>query len=235
MPDSRRSTRSTRSTRSIHGVLPLLLILVTGGILAGCNIIVPVAYVLEGPGTIPAQYVLRETSTAVFIDDPDTVFPRTSLRSMVGVRITEDLISSGTIPSSMMVDSRDVLALARALETSESRVTIERIGREAGVEQIIYVSLDGFAMTLDGFTPRPTAVCSVKVLDLASGTRVFPAANPTGLEVIGQIREVDPINFESFAKRRQVEDNLAMELGKNVGFLFYEHDRVDLGENLGVR
>ena len=207
----------------------------TGGILAGCNIIVPVAYVLEGPGTIPAQYVLRETSTAVFIDDPDTVFPRTSLRSMVGVRITEDLISSGTIPSSMIVDSRDVLALARALETSESRVTIERIGREAGVEQIIYVSLDGFAMTLDGFTPRPTAVCSVKVLDLASGTRVFPVANPTGLEVIGQIREVDPINFESFAKRRRVEDNLAMELGKNVGFLFYEHDRVDLGENLGVR
>jgi hypothetical protein len=114
-------------------------------------------------------------------------------------------------------------------------VSIERIGREAGVEQIIYVSLDGFAMTLDGYTPRPTAVCSVKVLDLASGIRVFPIADPSGLEVIGQIREVDPINFESFAKRRQVEDNLANDLGENVGFLFYEHDRVDLGENLGVR
>ena len=104
--------------RSCRGLLPLLLIVVAGGVIAGCNIVVPVAYVLEGPGTIPAQYELRETSTAVFVDDPNTAFPRTSLRSMVGVRITDDLISSGTIPSSMMVDSRDVLALARALETT---------------------------------------------------------------------------------------------------------------------
>ena len=30
-------------------------------------------------------------------------------------------------------------------------------------------------------------------------------------------------------------DGDTAELGKNVGFLFYEHERVDLGENLGVR
>ena len=67
------------------------------------------------------------------------------------------------------------------------------------------------------------------------GSRVFPADDPNGLEVVGQIREVDPANFQSFAKRRRVEDDLAMRLGRNVGELFYEHERVDLGENLGIR
>ena len=35
--------------------------------------------------------------------------------------------------------------------------------------------------------------------------------------------------------RRFIEDELAVRLGKNVAQLFYEHDRVDLGENLGIR
>ncbi|MAB72359.1 MAG: hypothetical protein CMJ54_07610 [Planctomycetaceae bacterium] len=232
MHDSRPSARRVVGLRSM---LSLLVATVTTGLLVGCNIVVPVAYVLEGPGTIPAAYELRETTTAVFVDDPTNAFPRTALRSMVGVQITEGLIANEAISSNLMVDSRDVLALSRALETSNDRVSIERIGREAGVEQVLYVSLDGFALTLDGFTPRPTAVCRIKVLDLAMGSRVFPADDPNGLEVVGQLREVDPANFQSFAKRRRVEDDLAMRLGRNVGELFYEHERVDLGENLGIR
>ena len=93
-----------------------------------------------------------------------------------------------------------------------------------------------FALTLDGVTPRPTAVCNVKVLDIAAGIRVYPGeGSPTGREVVAQIREVDPSLFQSFAKRRKVEDDLAIELGKTVAEIFYEHERVELGENLGIR
>lgn len=212
------------------------LALVGGFLVAGCNVIVPVAYVIEGPGTIPAEFPLRDTSTAVFVDDRDSAFPRTALRAMVGAEITDRLIANEVMPARMLVDPRDVMALVRGLETSERRISIERIGREAGVEQIVYVELNGFALTLDGVTPRPTAVCSVKVLDLAAGVRVYPAeGSPGGREVVAQIREVDPSLFESFAKRRRVEDDLAMELGKIVAELFYEHERVELGENLGIR
>ena len=233
MPD--RSTTNPRSPLArIAGVVAGLVVLAAAG-LPGCNVIVPVAYVLEGPGTIPAEYQLRETSTAVFVDDRDNNFPRTALRAIVGVEITEQLIANKALPPSLMVDARDMIGLARALESSDNRVSIERIGREAGVEQVIYVELEGFALTTDGVTPRPTAMCRVKVLDLAAGMRVYPMDTATGQEVIANIREVDPSLFESFAKRRRIEDDLAMRLGKTVAELFYEHERIDLGENLGIR
>ncbi len=126
--------------------------------------------------------------------------------------------------------------LGATIETSDRRVSIERIAREAGVEQIVYVEVKGFALTLDGFTPRPTAVANIKVLDVAANTKVFPGGgNPGGREVVAQVREVDPSNYESFAKRRRVEDDLAFKMGVTVAELFYEHQRVDLGENLGIR
>ncbi|MEE2894901.1 MAG: hypothetical protein VX726_04080 [Planctomycetota bacterium] len=224
MPDTNhRSSSSPIRARVIAGLL-----LVAASVAAGCNVIVPVAYVIEGPGTIPAEFVLRDTSTAVFVDDRDNAFPRTALRAIVGVEITQALIDNKAVTPQNLVDARDVIALVRALETSGTRASIERIGREAGVEQVVYVELEGFSLTLDGVTPRPTAVCSVKVLDLAAGMRVFPADGTDN-------REVDPALFESFAKRRVVEDDLAVRLGRDVAKLFYEHERVDLGENLGIR
>ena len=233
MPDRCISNRRSPLARLL-GLAAGLAVLAAWG-LPGCNVIVPVAYVLEGPGTIPAEYQLRETSTAVFVDDRDNNFPRTALRAIVGVEITEQLIANETLPPSLMVDARDMIGLARALESSDNRISIERIGREAGVEQVIYVELEGFALTTDGVTPRPTAMCRVKVLDLAAGMRVYPSDTASGQEVVANIREVDPSLFESFAKRRRIEDDLAIRLGRTVSELFYEHERIDLGENLGIR
>jgi hypothetical protein len=133
-----------------------------------------------------------------------------------------------------MINARQAIALARSLESASNRITIEKIGLEAGAEQVVYVELNGFALTLDGFTPRPTSVCEVKVIDLAANARVYP--NPTsnnGREVISQIREVSPDSFTSFARRRKVEDELAEKTGVEVAKIFHEHERVDLGENLG--
>lgn len=204
--------------------------------LAGCNYIVPVAYMIEGPGLIDAEFELRDTVTAVFVDDRENVFPRTSLRAMVAESIVDQLVKEGAVAPDKMIDARDTLALARSLETSSNRLSIERIGREAGAEQVIYVELEGFALTLDGFTPRPTSVCRVKVLDLATSSRVYPmGAAGEGREIVTQLREVDPASFESFARRRKIEDLLATDTGVEVAKMFHQHDRVDLGENLGVR
>ena len=234
MPDAINETvPAHRGSRSLAVLAGVLLALAAG--IAGCNIVVPVAYVLEGPGKIPAEFNLRQTNTAVFIDDSENKLPRTSLRGIVGVEITQLLIDNKVMPASMFVDARDMIGLVRAIETNGRRASIERIGREAGVEQVIYVKIEGFALTLDGVTPRPTAVSSVKVLDLAAGTRVYPVDNKKGRETVGQLREVDPSQFDAFAKMRIIEDQLAVRLGKNVAQLFYEHDRVDLGENLGIR
>ena len=218
------------------GMLSVLLALVSTILVSGCNIVVPVAYVIEGPGTIDPEYVLRDTTTVVFVDDRDSVFPRTALRAIVAETIANQLVAEKAVSVSNMIDARDTLALARSLESASSRVSIERIGREAGAEQVVYVELVGFALTIDGYTPRPTSVCEVKVLDLTASERVYPGpASNRGREVRTQLREVDPASFQSFARRRKVEDELATETGVDVAKLFHEHERIELGENLGVR
>ena len=213
----------------------LLVITAVGAVvLMGCNIVKPLSYVLEGPGQIQAEYELQDVVTMVFVDDRKSAFPRSALRAIVARTIAEKVVAELVLPAGKMIDPRDTLALARSLESSNNPVSIERIGREAGAEQVIYVELDGFALTLDGFTPRPTSVCRVKVLDLAVGQRVYPDTVSRGKEVMSQLREVNPANFESFSRRRTIENELAVETGTEVAKLFHKHERVDLGENLGA-
>lgn len=212
------------------------LAFIAGTVLCSCNIVKPVSYILEGPGKIDEEFELREVVTVVFVDDRKSAFPRTALRAIVAETINEMLVEEGALPASKMINARETIALARSLESSSSRVTIEKIGLEAGAEQVIYVELDGFALTMDGYTPRPTSRCRVKVIDIAAGTRVYPgAASPRGREVQSQLREVSPDNFTSFARRRKIEDQLAQKTGVQVAKLFHPHERVDLGENLGVK
>ena len=221
--------------RILSGTLRLLALATVGtGVLMGCNIVKPLSYVLEGPGQVEPEYELQDVVTMVFVDDRKSAFPRSALRAIVARTIAEKVVEELVLPAGKMIDPRDTLALARSLESSNNPVSIERIGREAGAEQVIYVELDGFALTLDGFTPRPTSVCRVKVLDLAVGQRVYPNTATRGQEVMSQLREVNPSNFESFSRRRTIENELAVETGTEVAKLFHKHERVDLGENLGA-
>ena len=108
MPDHDSSDR-TSSARLVLARLAAAIALLGGLVTAGCNVIVPVAYVIEGPGTIPAEFTLRDTSTAVFVDDRDSAFPRTSLRLMVGAEITNRLIANKALQARMLVDPGDVM------------------------------------------------------------------------------------------------------------------------------
>lgn len=58
---------------------------------------------------------------------------------------------------------------------------------------------------------------------------------PDGRELSATIRESDPNILRTRAGRTQVEEELAKKLAIDIGRLFYKHDRIDLGENLGTR
>jgi hypothetical protein len=77
----------------------------------------------------------------------------------------------------------------------------------------------------------------VKVLDLEMRVRTYPAAQsmPDGREVTAIIREESSDGLRTRAGRTQIEDQLARKIALEVAQLFYQHDRVDLGENLGTR
>ena len=90
---------------------------------AGCNIVTPVAYAIEGPGQIDAEFELPNRKTVVFVDDPRNILPRTALRTALGDAISFDLMEREILDST--VASRDAVAVA----------VNDQAGRGAGREE----------------------------------------------------------------------------------------------------
>lgn len=209
--------------------------------LPGCNIVAPALYAVDGAGKIDAEHELAEVRTVVFVDDRRNVFPRTALRTSIGEAIAKDLLARKLVPS--IVSPRDAIALARQKESGTKPLSIAAIGRELDAQQVLYVQLVSFSLAGDGasadsgFGMRPTATCRVKVIDCVANVRTYPISDigESGRLVTSRIREVDTEGLRTVAARRAVEDRLAARMAIDIAELFYEHDRVDLGENLGTR
>ena len=207
--------------------------------LSGCNIVTPIAYAIEGPGQIEAEHTLANRKTVVFVDDPTNKFPRTALRTALGDAISFDLMEREILTSTM--STRDAIAMSRQRSGGDSSrlASIEAIGRALDCSHVIYVRPIVFDLAgrsdMQGI--RPTAIVRVKVVDIDSKSRVYPDADtsPAGREVTSTIRETSSDSLRSRAGRVQVEDALVARIAKDVARLFYKHDRLDLGENLGTR
>lgn len=206
---------------------------------SGCNIITPVAYAIEGPGKIDAEFLLPNKKTVVFVDDPNNIFPRTTLRSTLGDAVSFDLMGQEVLTST--VPTRDAIAISRSKSEGDAGrlISIEAIGRALDCAQVIHIQPTTFdiAGRSDMQGIRPTAIVRVKVLDLDSKERVYPSPDvmPSGREVTVTIRETSSEALRSRAGRVQIEDALVQRIAVDVARLFYKHDRIDLGENLGTR
>ena len=215
------------------------LAIATCALVPGCNIVTPVAYAIDGPGKIDAEYTLTNKKTVVFVDDPLNILPRTALRTAIGDAVSFDLMQREILTST--VATRDAISVSRngAGANADKLLPIESIARALDASQVIYIRPTTFdiAGRSDNQGIRPTAIVRVKVLDIDAKERVYPANDrmPDGREVTATIRENDTNVLRTRAGRSQVEDALAQRIAREVGQLFYEHDRLDLGENLGAR
>jgi hypothetical protein len=202
----------------------------------GCNFLAPVSYVVEGTGTAPAEHVLEQVPTLVFVDDQTNVLPRTVLRSNLASEISQDLQQRELIPS--FVNSSDAMAMVRSRERSGQRMSMESIAREAGVTQMIFVEMETFSLTQDSWIPRPNASCLIRVLDFKNGTRVYPKdsiGELGGRRINVTMREISPDALRSASARRTQQMALVTTLSRNIVMLFRERENTELGENLGVR
>ena len=201
---------------------------------AGCNYLVPAAYIIDGPPSIDAKYDLPDRKTVVFVDDRTNILSRTQLRAVIGDKVAADLMKQGLITET--IASRDALAMARKDETVDKPMPISEIGQRVGADMIIYVQIRDFKLADPGGDSLPSASASVKVIDVSGRSRLFPAPSElTGEPVATDMREVSADLYQSTSGRRQVEDLLAAEIGSEVAKLFYKHERKELGKNLGVR
>lgn len=219
--------------------LAILAVAASATFLASCNIVTPVAYAIEGPGQIDAEFELARKKTIVFVDDPRNIFPRSALLTKLGDAISFDLMERGILEST--VSSRDAIAVARSSSrgSAQKLASVEAVARALDCAQVIHVqpTIFDLAGRSDSQGLRPTAIVRVKVIDLEARTRTYPAAEvlPDGREVTATIRESDATALRTRTGRVQVEDQLVAKLATEVAELFYKHERIDLGENLGTR
>ncbi|MEY3141732.1 MAG: hypothetical protein RLY21_225 [Planctomycetota bacterium] len=230
----------TSTTRSLLASAALFALGAGCALFAGgCNIITPVAYAIEGPGKIDAEFTLPNKKTVVFVDDANNIFPRTALRASLGDSVSFTLMGQEVLSST--VPTRDAIAISRSRSEGNAGrlISIEAIGRALDCAQVIYIQPEIFdiAGRSDMQGIRPTAIARVKVIDIDTKTRVYPVAEvlPEGREVTATIREASSDLLRSRAGRTELEDALAKKLAIEISQLFYKHDRIDLGENLGTR
>ncbi len=205
--------------------------------LAGCNIVGPAAYIIEGPPTVDAVHELADVPTIVFIDDRHNVVSPISLRKVIADRVSQDLMVQKVLSENNALSSQDATAVAMQRERNSSILSIEEIGKSVGAKQVIYVEMLQFQGTPDGFTPRPMAMSRVKVINIEHRKRVFPpedALQPSR-EVQAMTREIDPGLYATRSGLLKIYEALAIEAGSEVGRLFYKHERRPLGGNLNPR
>lgn len=229
--------RARNPRRPHRAVAAMVLAAAAGAALlsSGCNIIVPAAYILEGPPTVDAAFTLPPKRTVVFIDDTKNELPRTALRTLIGDTIAESLMAQGLVTEA--IASAEAMQIARRRDTDAKKLSISQIGEECGAEIVIYVKIKSFLLTPDGTVPRPLADAEVKVLDIGSGVRLFPdpGGEERGFPVETQLREMNLDLYRSSAGRRQLEDQLAKTVAQDVAKVFYKHQKNELGGKLGVR
>jgi len=210
------------------GVLGLL----GAPLLSACNYVAGAAYLVAGQDKKPAEYELPDRPTLVFIDDRVPVIKRKVLCATIGERVSTDLMMEKVVTKT--ISPADAIALAKQRDKHGNLLPIESIGQTVGAEQVIYVQILGFSLSPDSVTPKPAAMCSVRVIDVVSKTRVFPGIESNQPDRIVQVTTGDASAqmYASEPDRRKLEDALAEKLGSEIGRLFYKHIPNEVGSKV---
>jgi hypothetical protein len=203
--------------------------------LGGCNIVGPASYIIAGTGDVDAEYVLPDVPTVVFVDDRANVVNPVSLRRVIADKVSQDLMTKKILTTT--ISPQDAMAVAKQQERANQIMSIEDIGKAVGAKQVIYLQMIAFKDTPDGTTPRPVGACRVKVIDVDKRERTYPASgareDARTVQVSG--RPVDPDTYSTRTGRVSVFNELALTMGRDVGWLFYKHEPRAPGQNITPR
>ncbi len=215
-------------------IVRVVLCAVFMGTLSSCNILSPAAYLAMGQAKAPAQYVLEDRPTVVFVDDRNNAIPvnSTRVRRMIAEKVNADLMTHDLVTQT--ISARDALAVARNRDRDGKLMSMGAIGAMVGAEQIIYIEMLSFRGSPDNRTPRPAAACRVKVLDVVSKTRLFPPpdAESEWADAMTMTSTVSPELYRNSQGRRKIQEMLSLALADQVAKLFYKHIPNELGSRL---
>ncbi len=193
-----------KSTRAI------LFLVLLGVMLSAisCNIMGPAAYIVGGLPQQDAEYILESRATVVYVDDRANAIPRSSfaIRRAIADKVTADLMTNGVLAPELTINPRDGMSLAQAKDRHGDLLPVDAIGREVGAEQIIYIEMMAFTDRPDGVTPRPTAICRVRVTDVTNRMRLYPPGEgaAAGRMIQLALPTLDPSAVDSPSSRLKV-------------------------------
>ncbi len=193
-------------------------------LLAGCNIVGPAFVLVHGPPSIPAEHKLdKKRSTVLFIDDRSGVLPR----PILGQQIAE--VAETTILEKNLVD--DLISargthIAARQETHDQPLSLQEIGRAVGADVLIWISIDSFALSPDGQTFAPMSETRVKILDVTTGERLWPA-EPEGFRRVIRMPTQQGTSPTSRADVLEAQQNLASWTGIGVAQLFFKREATE--------
>ncbi len=224
----------SRAARLASAAATLML---AAAALPACNYLGPAAYLAMGQPKAAAQYELMDRTTVVFVDDRMNAIPINSsrVRRAIADKVTMDLMREEILTST--ISARDAMAVARNSDRDGALMSIEAIGAAVGAEQVIYVEMKTFRGSPDGFTPRATGDCTVKVVDALNQARLFPHPNDprpaAGVHVVTPPFDIEL--FKTTEGRSQIESLLAEMLADRIAKLFYEHVPDEIGSRLNAK
>jgi hypothetical protein len=200
----------------------LSLLLLSPVCLAGCNLITTMGILFAPRQTVPAQFELTRGRVALVVDclrpDQDNpVFTRALADKTIEL-FRANKVAAQIVPQQELVRLRQTYPDFR-------RWSIQRIGRQLGAEQVLYVAVDTlvFQDRPDNPVVMPYASLRVKVIgthELSPNERLWPD-DEEGCPVVCRRPPVEAIS-------REVVDIEAAKLGRDtaqyVARLFFKWD-----------
>jgi hypothetical protein len=207
-----------------RAALILLLLTASAGVAVSCNIVGPAAVLISGPPTVPALYELdKSRNHIIFIDDLRNRVPRRSLRDEAARTAEEIILKEKLLPEQRLISHA---ALSRTMSDDRygSTLSVVELGKRAGADVVIYITMDGWGLTRDGASAAPFAAARVKIIDCASNKRLWPPIEE------GYRLEVSPSQEQGalpgdLSARSTMEQQLARRFGLGIAQMFFKHER----------
>jgi hypothetical protein len=178
---------------------------------------------IHGPEKTPAAYRLDpKKPTVVLVDDRASVLPRRSLRTTIAGRASQEILNEKAVET--VIDAKAIQALL-ARDPADRPTPIATLGMKVQAQQIVYVTMDKFALSSDGATYQPFADARVKVIDVETGRAWPEQAEGHPLRVVLPIQRDDlPSGAGVLAKAQEA---LADRVGVELSRLFYRFNTND--------
>jgi len=188
---------------------------------SGCNIVTPVAYAIHGPQKIIPLYTLeKDTSTVIFVDDPSSKIALRRLRYTIADTATKVLLEKRVLTD--MIDPRGIMTAASKERHSE-RLSISELGQSVGADIVIYAVVTEFSLFPEAGSYTPTATMRLKVIDVASGDRLWPD-NEFGHLFKVAIPQLPSTTGLGASEKIKTESELAARSGLGLAQMFYKHE-----------